>query len=101
MTDVEAIAARYGAIAKPGLQIQRVAAGVSGLPTLEWDDRKGLVYTTKPNLQRLSFGAPPKPCVYRGVHYPSMTAAALANGVNVAAVSKAVRKAAERMRLAA
>jgi hypothetical protein len=97
MTEVEAIAARYGAIAKPGLQIKRVPPGVSGLPSLEWDARRGLTYTTKPNLQRLSFGAPPQPCEYRGVSYPSMTAAALANGVSIAAVSKAVKKAAMRM----
>lgn len=101
MTEVEAIAARYGAIARPDLQIQRVPAGVSGLPKVVWVDGKGLVYAVKQAPQRFSFGgAPPKPCIYRGVLYPSMKAAALAHKVSSAAVSKAVARA-KRMRDAA
>lgn len=37
-------------------------------------------------------GQQPKPCVYRGVGYPSRKAAALACGVTIQAVSSAVRK---------
>lgn len=42
-------------------------------------------------------GRPGKPCWYRGVRYPSRTAAARACGVSVAAVSKTVRAAAKRV----
>lgn len=40
-------------------------------------------------------GHPGKPCWYRGKRYPSRTAAAKACGVSVAAVSKAVKAAAQ------
>ena len=43
-------------------------------------------------------GRPGKPCWYRGQRYPSRTAAARACGVSVAAVSKAVKLAAQRIR---
>jgi hypothetical protein len=35
-------------------------------------------------------GRPPKPCVYRGSHYPSQSAAAKACGVSPPAVARAV-----------
>lgn len=97
---VESIAARYGAVVRPGLEVQKVEPGKSGLPRLVWDAKKGLVYEVKPNLQRMLFagGRPSQPCVYRGVQYPSMGAAALACGVSVAAVSKAVKKRLRRQR---
>lgn len=43
-------------------------------------------------------GRPGEPCRYRGKRYPSRTAAARACGVSVAAVSKAVKLAAQRIR---
>lgn len=98
MTETVAdIAARYGASVDPDLRIRKVPAGLSGLPSLVWDDQKGLIHAAQPELRKWSLrGTPPKPVTVDGRTWPSMGALARHLGVTTAAV----RNAAKRGRLA-
>jgi hypothetical protein len=88
----EQIAARYGAVAKAGVAVQRVAPGVSGLPPLIWDDRKGLVYAVKPDLQRLTFGGrKPQTMTVGDRTWRSMGDMGRDLGISTAAISKAFK----------
>lgn len=90
---VESIAARYGAVVKPGLEVKKIPRGTSSAPKLIWDDKRGLVYEVKPDLQRLTFGGkPPTAISVDGRTWRSMGDLARHLGVSLASVSKAFKK---------
>jgi hypothetical protein len=89
----EQIAARYGAILALGAGVQRIPAGTSGLPNLVWHETKGLIYETKPDLQKLTFGRPPISVTSGdGRVWRSMGDLSRYLGVSLCAVSRAVKK---------
>jgi hypothetical protein len=94
MTETVAdIAARYGASVDPDLRIRKVPAGLSGLPSLVWDEQKGVIQAAQPELWKWSFsGRPPKPVTVDGRTWPSMVALARHLGVSTASVSNAAKR---------
>ena len=92
MTTPAEIAARYGAAVKPGVEVQHVPRGVSGLPPLVYDPGRGLVYAQKPNLQKLTWGRPATAIECDGRTWRSMGDLSRYLGVSLCAVSKAVKK---------
>jgi hypothetical protein len=92
MTTAAEIAARYGAVVKPGVEVQHVPRGVSGLPPLVYEPGRGLVYATKPNLQKLTWGRPAVAIEVDGWAWRSMGDLSRYLGVSLSAVSKAVKK---------